>query len=76
MQCRSVRPRLEDIDALCQWAVQALKLGSSGSDPNRANVTRAAVASMMVLLRNQQARVVFVKQGGVGPYVEILLMMA
>lgn len=67
----SVRPRFEDVDALCQWAVASLKLapGGSHSDPNRANVTRAAVSSMMVLLRHQKSRSVFVKQGGVAPYV-------
>ncbi|TMW64385.1 hypothetical protein Poli38472_013007 [Pythium oligandrum] len=71
----TVRPRFEDVDALCQWAVQALKLGptsNSLNDPNRANVTRAAVASTMVLLRHQKSRVVFVKQGGVTPVVELL----
>ncbi|GLE00746.1 hypothetical protein PINS_up009534 [Pythium insidiosum] len=71
----TVRPRFEDVDALCQWAVQALKLGPSTNslnDPNRANVTRAAVASMMVLLRHQKSRVVFVKQSGVTPIVELL----
>lgn len=70
--CHSVRPRFEDVDALCQWSVSALKLGPGNSlnDPNRANVTRAAVSSMMVLLRHQKSRVVFVKQGGVAPYVD------
>lgn len=64
-----MRPRFEDVDALCQWAVAALKLAPGNNDPNRANVTRAAVTSMMVLLRHQKSRAVFVKQGGVGPYV-------
>ncbi|RLN36689.1 hypothetical protein BBJ28_00021212 [Nothophytophthora sp. Chile5] len=53
----------------------AMKMGaasSSQSDPSRSNVTRAAVASMMVLLRFEKARVVFVKQGGVPPVVELL----
>ena len=63
----SIRPKPDDIEALCGWAVQALKLGPTGNDPNRANVTRAAVSSMMVLLRNERARVIFVKAGGVGP---------
>jgi hypothetical protein len=65
---RRVRPRFEDVDALCQWSVQAFKLAlsaSSSNDPNRANVTRAAVASTMVLLRHEKARIVFVRQGGV-----------
>lgn len=65
----SVRPRFEDVDALCQWAVASLKLAPGTSDPNRANVTRAAVSSMMVLLRHQKSRSVFVKQGGIAPYV-------
>jgi V-type H+-transporting ATPase subunit H len=65
----SVRPRFEDVDALAQWAVQALKLGPNSTDPNRANITRAAVNAMMVLLRHQKSRIVFVKQGGVAPYV-------
>ncbi|TYZ58974.1 hypothetical protein PybrP1_011758 [[Pythium] brassicae (nom. inval.)] len=69
----TVRPRFEDVDALCQWAVAALKLApGSHSDPNRANVTRAAVSSMMVLLRHQKSRSVFVKQGGVAPVAELL----
>lgn len=68
-----MRPRFEDVDALCQWAVAALKLAPGNNDPNRANVTRAAVSSMMVLLRHQKSRTVFVKQGGVGPYVFDLL---
>ncbi|GAB9470594.1 hypothetical protein Gpo141_00007835 [Globisporangium polare] len=68
----TVRPRFEDVDALCQWAVAALKLAPGNNDPNRANVTRAAVTSMMVLLRHQKSRAVFVKQGGVGPVAELL----
>lgn len=68
----TVRPRFEDVDALCQWAVQALKLGPNSTDPNRANVTRATVASLMVLLRHQKSRIVFVKQGGIAPVVELL----
>ncbi|KAF1318525.1 V-type proton atpase subunit h, partial [Globisporangium splendens] len=70
----TVRPRFEDVDALCQWAVSVLKLGPGNSlnDPSRVNITRAAVASMMVLLRHQKSRNVFVKQGGVAPVAELL----
>ncbi|KAL7680886.1 putative ATPase, V1 complex, subunit H, armadillo-like helical [Plasmopara halstedii] len=71
----TIRPRQEDAEALCQWAIQALKTGAlptSTSDTSRANVTRAAVASLMVLLRNEKLRVVFVKLGGVPPVVDLL----
>lgn len=65
-----IRPRQEDAEALGQWVIQALKTGAlptSTNDSTRANVTRAAVSSLMVLLRNEKLRVVFVKQGGVAP---------
>ncbi|KAG6614140.1 V-type proton ATPase subunit H [Phytophthora cinnamomi] len=71
----TIRPRQEDAEALGQWTIQALKTGAlptSTNDSTRANVTRAAVASLMVLLRNEKLRVVFVKQGGVPPVVELL----
>ncbi|KUF91717.1 Salicylate hydroxylase [Phytophthora nicotianae] len=71
----TIRPRQEDAEALCQWAIQALKTGAlptSTNDSTRANVTRAAVASLMVLLRNEKFRVVFVKLGGVLPVVDLL----
>ncbi|KAI9914427.1 hypothetical protein PsorP6_007806 [Peronosclerospora sorghi] len=71
----TIRPKQEDAEALCQWAIQALKTGalsSSTNDATRANVTRAAVASLMVLLRNEKFRVVFVEHGGVGPVVDLL----
>ncbi|TDH68042.1 hypothetical protein CCR75_008639 [Bremia lactucae] len=71
----TIRPCQEDAEALCQWAIQALKTGalpSSTSDASRSNVTRAAVASLMVLLRNEKLRVVFVKLGGVPAVVELL----
>ncbi|KAG7401534.1 V-type proton ATPase subunit H [Phytophthora boehmeriae] len=71
----TVRPRQEDVEALSQWAIQALKTAASAnsqSDPVRANVTRAAVSSMMVVLRHEKSRVVFVKLGGVAPVVELL----
>ncbi|KAG6959921.1 hypothetical protein JG687_00004654 [Phytophthora cactorum] len=70
-----IRPRQEDAEALCQWTIQALKTGAlptSTNDSTRANVTRAAVASLMVLLRNEKLRVVFVKLGGVPPVVDLL----
>lgn len=71
----TVRPKQEDVEALSQWAIQSLKMGSSATsqnDPVRANVTRAAVSSMMVMLRNEKSRVVFVRLGGVAPVVELL----
>lgn len=71
----TIRPRQEDAEALCQWEIQALKTGAlptSTNDSTRANVTRAAVASLMVLLRNEKLRVVFVKLGGVLPVVDLL----
>ncbi|EEY58149.1 V-type proton ATPase subunit H, putative [Phytophthora infestans T30-4] len=71
----TIRPRHEDAEALCQWEIQALKTGAlptSTNDSTRANVTRAAVASLMVLLRNEKLRVVFVKLGGVLPVVDLL----
>ncbi|KAG1710570.1 hypothetical protein DVH05_013296 [Phytophthora capsici] len=71
----TIRPRQEDAEALSQWAIQALKTGAfptSTNDSTRANVTRAAVASLMVLLRNEKLRIVFVKLGGVPPVVDLL----
>lgn len=71
----TVRPKQEDVEALSQWAIQSLKMGSSATsqnDPVRANVTRAAVSSMMVMLRNEKSRVIFVRLGGVAPVVELL----
>ena len=63
-----IRPRQDDAEVLSQWAIQAFTAGSlqaSTNDPNRANITRAAAASLMVLLRNESLRVLFVKLGGV-----------
>ncbi|KAH7474260.1 hypothetical protein PRIC1_013609 [Phytophthora ramorum] len=71
----TIRPRQEDAEALGQWLIQSLKTGAlptSTNDAARANVTRAAVSSLMVLLRNEKLRVVFVKQGGVPPVVDLL----
>ncbi|OWZ12621.1 V-type proton ATPase subunit H [Phytophthora megakarya] len=71
----TIRPRQEDAEALSQWEIQALKTGalpSSTNDFTRANVTRAAVSSLMVLLRNEKMRVVFIKLGGVAPVVDLL----
>ncbi|KAL3671219.1 hypothetical protein V7S43_003151 [Phytophthora oleae] len=71
----TIRPRQEDAEALSQWAIQALKTGAlptSTNDSTRANVTRAAVACLMVLLRNEKLRIVFVKLGGVPPVVDLL----
>nr|CCA18464.1 Vtype proton ATPase subunit H putative [Albugo laibachii Nc14] len=67
----TIRHNMVDIAAICHWAVQALKLDAS-NDPNRANVTRAAVASMMVLLRNPEARTSFIKFGGVSAVADLL----
>ena len=63
-----IRPKQDDAEVLSQWAIQALTTGSlqaSTNDPSRANVTRAAAATLMVLLRNETLRVLFVKLGGV-----------
>ncbi|CAH0474282.1 unnamed protein product [Peronospora belbahrii] len=71
----TIRPRQEDAEALSQWTIQALKAGAlttSTNDPTRTNVTRAAVASLMVLLRNENLRVIFVKLGGVTSVVNLL----
>ena len=65
-----IRPSQEDAEALSQWTIQVLKTGAlstSTNDSARADATRAAVASLMVLLRNEKLRVVFVKLGGVAP---------
>ncbi|CAI5724334.1 unnamed protein product [Peronospora destructor] len=71
----TIRPSQEDAEALSQWTIQVLKTGSlstSTNDFTRADATRAAVASLMVLLRNEKLRVIFVKFGGVAPVVNLL----
>uniref|UniRef100_M4BUC0 ATPase V1 complex subunit H C-terminal domain-containing protein n=1 Tax=Hyaloperonospora arabidopsidis (strain Emoy2) TaxID=559515 RepID=M4BUC0_HYAAE len=47
----TIRPRQDDAEVLSQWAIQAFTAGSlqaSTNDPNRANITRAAAASLML----------------------------
>ncbi|CAI5735954.1 unnamed protein product [Hyaloperonospora brassicae] len=71
----TIRPKQDDAEVLSQWAIQALTTGSlqaSTNDPSRANVTRAAAATLMVLLRNEALRVLFVKLGGVATVVNLL----
>ncbi|CAI5743376.1 unnamed protein product [Peronospora destructor] len=71
----TIRPSQEDAEALSQWTIQVLKTGALSTSTNgftRADATRAAVASLMVLLRNEKLRVIFVKFGGVAPVVNLL----
>ncbi|OQS05413.1 V-type proton ATPase subunit H [Thraustotheca clavata] len=71
-QFLTVRPKEQDIAALIQWILDALKASAQMTDPVRAAAARNAVTTLMVLLRNNSARVLFAKADGLRSISEVL----
>lgn len=63
----TAKPKKEDMEALVDWIVQCLSLGSNAEmlkDPARAASAVSAIGSLMILLRDSTARIVFASSGG------------
>ncbi len=65
----SVKPQNQDIEALIDWVVSSLDLGrgiaSVLNEPATAGSAQAAVGALMIILRLNEARLLFVKANGI-----------
>ncbi|OQR83952.1 V-type proton ATPase subunit H [Achlya hypogyna] len=71
-QFLTVRTKEQDIAALIQWILDALKASAQMTDTARAATARNAVTTLMVLLRNNTARLVFTKADGMKIVAEVM----
>ncbi|KDO26787.1 hypothetical protein SPRG_08077 [Saprolegnia parasitica CBS 223.65] len=71
-QFLTVRVKEQDIAALIQWILDALKASANMVDAARAAAARNAVTTLMVLLRNNTARLLFTKADGMKSVAEVM----
>ncbi|RHY01165.1 hypothetical protein DYB25_002134 [Aphanomyces astaci] len=68
-QFLTFRPKEQDIVSLIQWILDAVKASAQSNDVARAATARNAITTLMVLLRNETARKLFTRAGGLARYV-------
>ncbi|RLO12183.1 hypothetical protein DYB28_013737, partial [Aphanomyces astaci] len=71
-QFLTFRPKEQDIVSLIQWILDAVKASAQSNDVARAATARNAITTLMVLLRNETARKLFTRAGGLASLADLL----